>query len=50
MKRKVAKRKKTKAKRAQPSITVDGITYKIPKHLQDATDEEITRFIRHWRR
>jgi len=41
----MAKRTKT-----QPSIVVDGKSYKIPKFLLDATDEEITRVIRKWNR
>ena len=44
-----AKAKTARAKKAEPSIMVDGISYKIPKHLRDATDEEITRVIRGWR-
>lgn len=35
-------------KRTPPTIVVDGITYKIPKFLLSATDEEITRVIRGW--
>lgn len=36
--------------KAAPSIVVDGVSYKIPKHLLDATDEQITSVIRGWNR
>jgi hypothetical protein len=42
--------KQRKTDKAQPTIVVDGVSYKIPAYLRDATDEEITRVIRGWRK
>ena len=41
---------KPRKKRPPPTIVVDGVRYVIPRFLLSATDEEIARVIRGWKR
>jgi hypothetical protein len=49
-KRKPVKKSAKKVRRPVMTIVVDGVTYAIPKMMQDAPKEELERFIRGWQR